>query len=84
MKPATPAGARSTGLADIEKKDHSAMQQKICPFMSYAMNQVPCLREQCAVWDEREQACGMISGAWRVQDSLRDVVDTMNEIKVKF
>jgi hypothetical protein len=68
---------------NIEKEDHSAMQ-KICPFMSYAMNQVPCLREQCAVWDAREEACAMVGGPVRITDALRDVVDTMNDIKVKF
>ena len=56
----------------------------ICPFMSYAANQVPCAREQCAVWDKREEACGMLAIGIRVQDSVSDLVSTLNEIKVKF
>ena len=56
----------------------------ICPLMSYAANQVQCVRDQCAIWDKREEACGFIAGAIRVEDALRDVTSTMNEIKVKF
>ena len=56
----------------------------ICPLMSYAANQVQCVKEECAVWDKREQACGMVSVGQRVQDGLIDLVNTLNEIKVKF
>lgn len=56
----------------------------ICPLMSYAANQVPCARENCAIWDKREEACGFLGVGIRVQDSLMDIVSTMNEIKVKF
>ena len=56
----------------------------ICPLMSYAANQVPCVREQCAVWDKREDMCGFLGGAVRVQESVTDLVMTLNEIKVKF
>lgn len=56
----------------------------ICPLMSYAANQVPCVREQCAVWDKREEVCGFLAGGIRVQDSISDLVSTLNDIKVKF
>lgn len=57
---------------------------QICPLMSYAANQVPCVREQCALWDKREEVCGLLGSALRIQDALQDVVATMNDIKVKF
>lgn len=56
----------------------------ICPLMSYAANQVPCAREQCAMWDKREDACGFLALGHRVQDSIQDLVMTLNDIKVKF
>lgn len=56
----------------------------ICPLMSYAANQVPCVREQCAMWDKREDCCGFLGIGSRVQDGLSDLVMTLNEIKVKF
>ena len=56
----------------------------ICPFMSYAANQVQCVREQCAVWDAREEKCGILGGPIRVQDAINDMVSTLNDIKVKF
>lgn len=56
----------------------------ICPLMSYAANQVSCVREQCAVWDSREEKCGFLAGGIRVQDSVQDLVMALNEIKVKF
>jgi|GEM_PF-6097159 hypothetical protein len=56
----------------------------ICPLMSYAANLVECQREKCAVWDKREEACGLVSVGARVQDGLSDLVMTLNEIKVKF
>jgi hypothetical protein len=52
--------------------------------MSYAANQVQCVGDQCAIWDKRENACGYLSGPQRVEDSIRDVMMTLNEIKVKF
>jgi len=52
--------------------------------MSYAANQVPCAREQCAVWDKREDVCGLLGTGIRVQESIQDLVATLNEIKVKF
>jgi hypothetical protein len=52
--------------------------------MSYAANQVQCVGDQCAVWDKREQACGFLAGAIRVEDAFRDMTMTLNEIKVKF
>ncbi|MEB3196052.1 MAG: hypothetical protein VKP62_02510 [Candidatus Sericytochromatia bacterium] len=52
--------------------------------MSYAANQVPCAREQCAMWDKREDACGFLALGHRVQDSIQDLVMTLNDIKVKF
>lgn len=56
----------------------------ICPLMSYAANQVPCAREQCAMWDKREDSCGFLGIGIRVQDSISDLVSTLNDIKVKF
>lgn len=56
----------------------------ICPLMSYAANQVSCAKDQCAIWDKREEACGFLSVATRVEDSVRDMTMTLNEIKVKF
>ena len=56
----------------------------ICPLMSYAANQVPCAGDQCAMWDKRENACGFLGIGIRVQDSISDLVSTLNEIKVKF
>ena len=56
----------------------------ICPLMSYAANQVECARENCAIWDRREEACGFLAVASRVEDSVRDINMTLNEIKVKF
>lgn len=56
----------------------------ICPLMSYAANQVQCVREQCAMWDKREEACGFLAVGARVQDSISDLTMTLNEIKVKF
>lgn len=56
----------------------------ICPLMSYAANQVSCVREQCAMWDERESRCGVLGTAIRIQDSISDLTYALNEIKVKF
>jgi hypothetical protein len=56
----------------------------ICPLMSYAANQVACAREQCAMWDKREEACGVLATGMRIQDSILDLVNTLNDIKVKF
>ena len=56
----------------------------ICPLMSYAANQAPCVREQCAMWDERETRCGVLGTAIRIQDSIQDLTSALNEIKVKF
>ena len=56
----------------------------ICPLMSYAANQAPCVRDQCAMWDGREEKCGVLSTPIRVQDAINDLVSTLNEIKVKF
>ena len=56
----------------------------ICPLMSYAANQVSCVREQCAMWDERENKCGILGTAIRIQDSIQDLTYALNEIKVKF
>ncbi|MEB3328871.1 MAG: hypothetical protein VKQ33_06530 [Candidatus Sericytochromatia bacterium] len=56
----------------------------ICPLMSYAANQVACAREQCAMWDKREETCGVLATGLRIQDSLLDLVNTLNDIKVKF
>ncbi|MNS58272.1 hypothetical protein D3C72_911870 [compost metagenome] len=56
----------------------------ICPLMSYAANQVSCVREQCAWWDDRETKCGVLGIGIRVQDSIQDLTYALNEIKVKF
>lgn len=56
----------------------------ICPLMSYAANQVQCARENCAIWDKREEQCGFLAVSTRVEDSMRDLTATLNEIKVKF
>lgn len=56
----------------------------ICPLMSYAANQVSCVREQCAMWDDRESKCGVLGTAIRIQDSIQDLTYALNEIKVKF
>ena len=57
---------------------------QICPLMSYAGNQVPCVREQCALWDKRDEVCGLLGGAIRVQDAVERLHMAINEIKVKF
>jgi hypothetical protein len=56
----------------------------ICPLMSYAGNQVDCVREQCALWDKREEMCGLLGGARRIQESVERLDSSINEIKVKF
>lgn len=56
----------------------------ICPLMSYAANQVACVREQCAWWDERESRCAVLSTPIRIQDAVSDLTYALNEIKVKF
>lgn len=56
----------------------------ICPLMSYAANQVECVRQECAIWDKREDCCGFLSVGQRVENSLERITSTMNEIKVKF
>lgn len=55
----------------------------ICPLMSYAANQVPCVQKECAVWDEREEACAYLSGPRRIQDAVDMLVRSVDDIKVK-
>lgn len=56
----------------------------ICPLMSYAANQTPCVKEGCGFWDAREECCAVLSSPRRIQDSVRDLVDVLNDIKVRF
>ena len=56
----------------------------ICPLMSYAANQVQCVKEQCALWDDREEACGFLGGPRRIEDAIERLTMAANDIKVKF
>lgn len=75
------AGSRPRPSVALGEKD---TKMQICPLMSYAANQAPCVREQCAMWDKREEACGFMAGAIRIEDSVERMITTLNEIKVKF
>lgn len=55
----------------------------ICPLMSYAANQVPCVKDQCAIWDAREEACGYLSGPRRIESAVDMLVRSVDDIKVK-
>jgi hypothetical protein len=53
----------------------------ICPLMSYAANQVACVKDQCALWDDREDCCAILSLPRRLSSSLMDIQDVASDIK---
>lgn len=77
-------GSRPVMGAPIVARGEKDIQMQICPLMSYAANQVPCVREQCAFWDTREEVCAHLAGPRRIEDAVERMISTLNEIKVKF
>ena len=49
---------------------------KICPLMSFFGNKVPCMGDQCAVFDEDGNGCGFTAKLPDiVQQKLRDAAE---------
>jgi hypothetical protein len=60
-----------------------AKPRMLCPIMSYATQQVPCVEHHCAVWMTRDQRCGLIAHNDRLDDNFERLLKVINEIKSK-
>lgn len=55
----------------------------VCPIMSYAANQVPCVEKNCALWNAQDGQCAYLSNNSRIADGLDLLIRAINEIKAK-
>lgn len=60
-----------------------AKPRLLCPVMSYATQQVPCVEHHCAMWMARESRCGMVAVNDRIEDGFERLLRAINEIKAK-
>ncbi|MBI6545741.1 MAG: hypothetical protein HY692_03045 [Cyanobacteria bacterium NC_groundwater_1444_Ag_S-0.65um_54_12] len=55
----------------------------LCPVMSYAQQQVPCVEQHCALWMKRQAQCGLVTHNERLEDGFEQLIRAVHDIKAK-
>lgn len=55
----------------------------LCPVMSYASQQVPCVEHHCALWSAKDNKCSLITHSDRIEDGFERLIRTLHDIKAK-
>lgn len=55
----------------------------MCPLMSYANQKADCVRADCALFNAKEEQCGLLSPSTRIEDGFDRLVGAINDIRVR-
>lgn len=55
----------------------------MCPLMSYANQKAECTHDQCALYNARENQCGLLSPSTRIEDGFDRLISAINDIRVR-
>ncbi len=55
----------------------------LCPVMSYATQQVPCVEHHCAMWLTRDGRCSFAGVNDKIDEGFERLIRAINEVKAK-
>ena len=53
----------------------------VCPLMSYATTVVPCVREQCALWEDITKKCAYLAQVEMLSTKMEQLMMSLNDIR---
>ncbi|MOA57804.1 hypothetical protein D3C78_1820490 [compost metagenome] len=55
----------------------------MCPLISYANQKAECVHGDCALYNAKEEQCGLLSPSTRIEEGFDRLVSAINDIRVR-
>ncbi|MNK45820.1 hypothetical protein D3C87_645910 [compost metagenome] len=55
----------------------------MCPLISYANQKAECVHADCAIYNAKEEQCGLLSPSNRIEEGFDRLVAAINDIRVR-